>query len=78
MNNWRETEEGLYKKFVFSDFKTAFSFMGRVAGLAEVHQHHPTWTNTYNTVEIWLISHEAGNKITDKDHQLALAIDRLA
>ncbi len=52
--------------------------MGQVAELAEKYHHHPTWTNTYNKVEIWLNTHEAGDKVTDKDHQLAKEIDEVA
>jgi 4a-hydroxytetrahydrobiopterin dehydratase len=40
--------------------------------------HHPTWTNVWNTVEIWLSTHDAGNIVTQKDKQLAQAIDRIA
>jgi len=51
--------------------------MTRVAILAEKHDHHPTWTNTWNKVEIWLSTHSAGNVVTDKDRKLAEAIDKL-
>lgn len=74
---WQETERGLYRKFGFKDFKAAFAFMTEVADLAERHQHHPTWTNTYSKVEIWLITHDEGNAITKKDYDLAAAIDEL-
>jgi 4a-hydroxytetrahydrobiopterin dehydratase len=72
---WKEENNSLYKKFQFSDFVNAFSFMTRVAILAEKADHHPTWKNTWNTVEIWLSTHDAGNIITEKDRQLASAID---
>lgn len=49
--------------------------MGVVAGLAENQKHHPRWLNEWNMVEIWLSTHEAGNKVTEKDHTLARAID---
>ena len=39
--------------------------------------HHPLWTNVYNTVEIWLSTYDAGNVVTEKDHTLASAIDGL-
>lgn len=74
---WKETEGALYRSFEFRDFSQAFAFMVRVALLAESHNHHPTWTNTYNRVEIWLSTHDAGGKITDKDRELANAIDKL-
>lgn len=72
---WNETNNKLYKAFEFNDFSAAFSFMTRVALLAEKSNHHPTWTNTYNKVEIWLSTHDAGNKVTDKDRLLADEID---
>ena len=74
---WQEKREKLYRKFTFKDFSEAFSFMARVALAAEKMDHHPTWKNTYNTVEIWLSTHDAGNKITDKDKKLAKKIDSL-
>lgn len=74
---WQETENGLYKKFVFDDFKQAFAFMSKVADLAEMHNHHPTWSNTWNSVEIWLSTHDADGQVTEKDTVLAKAIDGL-
>lgn len=75
---WQETKDGLYQHFTFADFKQAFEFMTRVAEVAEGVQHHPRWTNEYNTVEIWLSTHEKADKITKKDRDLAKAIDGLA
>jgi 4a-hydroxytetrahydrobiopterin dehydratase len=74
---WPETDNKLYKSFKFKDFSEAFSFMTRVALLAEKKNHHPTWTNNYNKVEIWLNTDDAGDKVTDKDRDLAKAIDGL-
>lgn len=51
--------------------------MTRVAMEAEKLNHHPEWKNVYNTVEVWLSTHDAGNKVTRKDHELALKIDGL-
>ncbi len=74
---WLEQNNRLYRAFEFTDFVEAFNFMTRVAALAEEHNHHPTWTNTYNKVEIWLNTHDAGNVVTQKDKDLAGAIDKL-
>ena len=74
---WDKTGNTLYRKFVFADFSEAFSFMTRVALAAEKMNHHPLWTNVYNTVEIWLSTHDAGDIITDKDVILAKKIDAL-
>lgn len=74
---WQETKHGLYKQFNFEDFREAFAFMTRVAALAEEYNHHPRWENEWSVVQIWLITHDAGSNITDKDRQLAQAIDAL-
>jgi 4a-hydroxytetrahydrobiopterin dehydratase len=74
---WKEEKNTLYKKFEFKDFSEAFAFMTRVALAAEKMDHHPTWKNTYNKVEIWLNTHDAGDIVTDKDHKLAAKIDKL-
>jgi 4a-hydroxytetrahydrobiopterin dehydratase len=72
---WKEEKNKLYRKFQFSNFNEAFSFMTRVALEAEKMDHHPEWKNVYNTVEIWLSTHDAGDIVTDKDRKLAGKID---
>jgi 4a-hydroxytetrahydrobiopterin dehydratase len=74
---WKEIDENLVKTFEFKNFVDAFGFMTKVALLAEKADHHPSWSNVYNKVEIKLTTHSAGNKITDKDKKLAEAIDKL-
>jgi 4a-hydroxytetrahydrobiopterin dehydratase len=74
---WTEENNKLYRKFTFKDFSEAFAFMTRVAILSEKADHHPTWTNTWSTVEIWLSTHDAGNMVTNKDKSLASKIDEL-
>jgi 4a-hydroxytetrahydrobiopterin dehydratase len=75
--NWKEENNALKKVFKFKDFSEAFAFMTRVALAAEKMDHHPTWTNTYNTVTIELSTHDAGNKVTDLDRKLSALIDKL-
>ncbi|MDH4058749.1 MAG: 4a-hydroxytetrahydrobiopterin dehydratase [Cyclobacteriaceae bacterium] len=72
---WKEENNKLIKSFTFKDFTEAFGFMTKVAITAEKMNHHPTWTNTWNKVSFELNTHDAGNKVTEKDHQLAKAID---
>nr|WP_299424113.1 4a-hydroxytetrahydrobiopterin dehydratase [uncultured Emticicia sp.] len=74
---WKEQDNRLKRTFIFKDFSEAFSFMTRVAMLAEQHNHHPNWSNVWNTVIIALTTHDAGNLITKNDRNLALAIDKL-
>jgi 4a-hydroxytetrahydrobiopterin dehydratase len=74
---WTETNNQLNQKFTFNDFVEAFGFMTKVALVAEKMNHHPTWTNSWNVVEIWLSTHDAGNIVTDKDRQLAVTIEEI-
>lgn len=74
---WREESNTLIKTFEFKDFVEAFSFMTKVALLAEKMNHHPYWINVYNRVEIRLNTHDAGGVVTEKDYALAKAIDAL-
>jgi 4a-hydroxytetrahydrobiopterin dehydratase len=74
---WKEENNKLYRSFKFKDFSEAFAFMTRVSVEAEKMNHHPMWTNVWNTVEIWLSTHDAGDIITDKDRKLASKIDSL-
>lgn len=74
---WIEKNNVLKAEFQFDDFVNAFAFMTKVAILAEKLDHHPSWSNVYNKVVIELSTHDAGNIVTEKDHQLAREIDKL-
>jgi 4a-hydroxytetrahydrobiopterin dehydratase len=75
---WVWTKDMLYKSFTFSDFVAAFSFMTKVALQAEKRDHHPNWSNVFNRVEIYLTTHDAGNKVTVRDTAMARAIEDVA
>jgi len=75
---WKEADNKLKKTFEFKNFIEAFSFMTRVAIVAEKMNHHPNWSNVYNTVTIELTTHDAGNVVTDNDRKLAEIIDSVA
>lgn len=75
---WKTENNKLKRTFRFRDFNEAFGFMTRVALIAEKMNHHPTWTNTYNTVSFELSTHDAGDVVTNKDRELAKAIDAVA
>lgn len=75
--DWETKNGKLTKNFEFKNFTEAWAFMARVAFEAEKMNHHPEWTNVYNKVEIKLSTHDAGGNVTEKDHSLAAAIDKL-
>lgn len=74
---WKESDNKLVREFRFKDFQEAFTFMTRVALIAEKMGHHPAWFNVYNYVRIELSTHDAGDVITERDRKLALAIDAI-
>lgn len=78
MSGWTEQDGKLCRSFRFADFSEAFEFITRVALVAEKMNHHPEWTNVWNSVEISLSTHDAGGSITEKDRRLAAAIDAIA
>jgi len=76
LTGWTEVRDrdAIQKSYRFKDFTEAFSFMTRVALLAEKADHHPEWSNVYNKVEIVLTTHDADG-LSQRDIDLAKAID---
>ena len=71
---WRIKDEKLFRVLRFKDFNKAIEFMNQVAITAEAMDHHPEWSNVYNKVEIYLVTHSEGG-ITQLDIDLAILID---
>ena len=72
-----EARDAIHKRYKFKDFNAAFGFMARVALVAEKMDHHPEWSNVYNSVEVTLTTHDAGG-LTDLDVTLAQKMDAMA
>ncbi|MDA0378414.1 MAG: 4a-hydroxytetrahydrobiopterin dehydratase [Bacteroidetes bacterium] len=75
---WSLEGDTLERTFQFASFREAMSFMVRVAFEAEDQDHHPEWTNVYNRVRVVLSTHDAGNKVTELDLELARRINHLS
>jgi len=79
LKDWKydSDRDAINRKFKFSDFTEAFSFMTRVALHAEKADHHPEWFNVYNNVEITLTTHDAGEHggLSQRDIDLAKIIE---
>ncbi|PHQ29069.1 MAG: 4a-hydroxytetrahydrobiopterin dehydratase [Leeuwenhoekiella sp.] len=76
LEGWEYKDNAIHTSLEFENFKEAFSMMTRIAFEAELQQHHPDWTNVYNTLNISLSTHDAGG-VTEKDFKLAHAIEKL-
>ena len=75
LNGWAFEGDQLKKTFELTDFRAAVSFIVRMAFYAEALNHHPDVRNVYNKIDIALTTHDAGNKVTEKDVRLARAIE---
>jgi 4a-hydroxytetrahydrobiopterin dehydratase len=71
---WSLEDGKLHKTFKLKDFSAAFAFMTQVAMDAHLLDHHPEWSNVWNTVVIELVTHHAGG-ITNLDVELAKKIE---
>ena len=76
LDGWEYEDNAIHTSLEFDDFKDAFSVMTRIAFEAEKMNHHPDWSNVYNTLQITLSTHDAGG-LTAKDFELAKIIDAL-
>lgn len=76
LKGWKVTKDQLAieRDFLFQDFAQAFSFMTRVALIAEKMDHHPEWFNVYNKLSIRLTTHDCGG-LSQKDIDLAIKIN---
>lgn len=76
LDGWSFSDNAIHTSLEFENFKEAFATMTRIAFEAENMQHHPEWTNVYNTLEISLSTHDADG-VTEKDFKLAKAIEEI-
>lgn len=77
VQGWLATHESLQRSFRFTDFSEAWGFMSRVALACEAADHHPTWTNRWNKVDITLTTYDRANLVTSSDRALARTINAL-
>lgn len=74
---WSHKDDKLLMDIKLKNFSEALSFIVKVGIEAEKLNHHPEIINSYNHVTLKLCTHDAGNRITQKDVALAQAIQRL-
>jgi len=74
---WKIVEGKLSREFRFRDFADAFAFMTACALRIHALDHHPEWSNVYSTVNVALVTHDAGG-ITTRDVELAGLMEETA
>jgi 4a-hydroxytetrahydrobiopterin dehydratase len=73
-----ECQSQIYRLYQFDNFANAIAFIQQASKeLIAPQDHHPRWQNTYSTVEIWLTTHQAKNRVTERDICLAKGLETL-
>ncbi|MEJ6512496.1 MAG: 4a-hydroxytetrahydrobiopterin dehydratase [Actinomycetota bacterium] len=72
--DWEMVDGHLHREFTYANFAEAWAFMNRVAPIAEELDHHPNWSNVWNSVVIDITSHDSGGP-TERCFALAKGID---
>ncbi|MFL7837507.1 MAG: 4a-hydroxytetrahydrobiopterin dehydratase [Candidatus Promineifilaceae bacterium] len=75
---WSVKEGKLYKAYKFDSFAQALGWMVSAGIQADKLDHHPEWSNVYNRVQVYLVTHDLGNVISTFDVALAKQMDQLA
>lgn len=76
LDGWELIDGAIETSFEFKNFKDAFSVMTRIAFECEAQNHHPDWSNVYNSLNIRLSTHDADG-VTEKDFKLAHSIEEI-
>ncbi len=78
VENWSVIEDKLVREFSFSDFVSAVAFLDSIVPIAKEAEHHPdVLIHSYKKVRVSLVTHDAGNLVTEKDYELAGKINGL-
>lgn len=75
-SGWEYKDAAIERTYKFGNFKEAFSTMTRIAFECEAQNHHPDWSNVYNSLNIRLNTHDVGG-ITNNDFELAKSIENI-
>jgi len=72
-----QREEAIVFRLKFKRYLDAVEFLRRVAEAAERLNHHPDVELRYVNLALRLTTHDAGNKVTEKDLRLAEEIQKI-
>ena len=72
---WIEEDNKLQRVLEFRDFNESLDFINKLGVICESMNHHPEINWFYNKIKLKLSTHDAGDKITDLDYQLANEIN---
>ena len=76
--DWTFANDKIKREYIFRNFVEAVAFIVEIGFVCEKTNHHPELLNVYSRVQIELTTHDAGNKISKKDLDLAILIEEIA
>lgn len=76
--DWELGDDGIRRTFSIPDYGTAMALTVRIGLEAQRRNHHPEITVGWGSVAVSLVTHDAGDSVTDKDVELARWIDEAA
>lgn len=78
MPGWSGDASALSRAWRFADFASAIRFMHACVPGIDARNHHPEWSNVYDRVSVRLRTHDAGDRVTAADLDLASHLDAVA
>lgn len=76
LTGWKVENGKLVKTYQFKSFAQAIGWMVSVALYADKIDHHPDWSNSYNKVNVELITHDL-KALSTLDIKLAKRMESL-
>ncbi len=74
---WELEGDKIKKMYTLENYTAGLAFAVTVGTLAEAHGHHPDMMIGWRKVTVTFTTHDSGNKITQKDVDIARAIESL-
>ncbi|HYE05531.1 MAG TPA: 4a-hydroxytetrahydrobiopterin dehydratase [Planctomycetota bacterium] len=78
MPGWSGSIAGLERQWRFLSHPAAIAFIQACVAGVEARNHHPEWHNVYDRVSVRLRTHDAGDRVTGQDLDLARYLDQQA
>lgn len=75
LKGWELNGDTITKTYKFENYLAGLAFATTAGTIAEAHNHHPDMTIGYRKVTLSFTTHDAGNRITQKDVDVARAIE---
>lgn len=72
-----QQQHHLVRRFPLKSYFKGLALLQAIGWEAQKRQHHPELTLNFNELVVKTTTHDEGYQITDKDRELALAINHL-